>query len=38
MEKIGTSYISVIEPPEFNAYELKFNYDTFGVVFFTQSK
>lgn len=37
MEFIGKSFILVIEPLEFSVYDRKFNLDTLGVVFGTQS-
>ena len=37
MERLGKSFILVLEPLEFNIYERKMNYDTLGFVFGTQS-
>jgi len=37
MERLGKSFILVLEPLEFNVYEKKMNYDTLGFVFGTQS-
>ena len=37
MEKIGKSFILVIEPLEYNVYDRKFNHETFGLVFGSQS-
>ena len=37
MEKIGKSFIMVIEPLEYSVYDTKFNLDTFGLVFGSQS-
>ena len=37
MENIGKSIIMVIEPLEYSVYDKKFNHETFGLVFGTQS-
>ena len=37
MENIGKSFILVIEPLEYSVYDKKFNLETFGVVFGSQS-
>ena len=37
MENIGKSFILVIEPLEFSVYDRKFNHETFGLVFGSQS-
>ena len=37
MEKIGKSFIMVIEPLEYSVYDKRFNYKNLGLVFGTQS-
>ena len=37
MEKIGNSFLLVIEPLEFNIHDRKMNHETLGLVFGTQS-
>ncbi len=37
MERLGKSFILVLEPLEFNVYEKKMNFNTLGFVFGTQS-
>jgi len=37
MERLGKSFILVVEPLEFNVYEKKMNFDTLGFVFGTES-
>ena len=37
MDRLGKSFILVLEPLEFNVYDKKMNFDTLGFVFGTQS-
>jgi len=37
MERLGKSFILVLEPLEFNVYDKKMNFNTLGFVFGTQS-